>query len=121
MIDNHSFTSDMIPLREPTFYILLALSNQKKHGYAIMKDVEMLSAGRVMLSTGTLYGALGRLLDQGLIRRAPDESEGSEEEAGRSRKYYALTQDGRRVLGEEIRRLEELLATARLHLGGETL
>ena len=61
-----------IPLREPTFFILLSLSPGPKHGYAILKGVENLSEGRVKLSTGTLYGAIKRLLDRGWIRRAND-------------------------------------------------
>jgi len=64
-----------LPLTEPTFYILLSLAPEKRHGYAILKDVEALSNGNVSLSTSTLYGALGRLLDQGLIERVPNDEE----------------------------------------------
>ena len=107
---------DSLPLREPTFFILLSLGSGKKHGYAILKDVEDLSDGRIRLSTGTLYGALGRLLDQGLIARVPrDEDENS----GRPRKAYVLTQDGRRVLEAEMSRMRTLVATARLRLAEE--
>ena len=56
-----------LPLTETTFYILLSMAVERKHGYAILKDVEQLSKGRVVPSTGTLYGALSRLLDQDLI------------------------------------------------------
>ena len=62
-----------LPLSESTFLILLSLAPGPKHGYAIMKEVAALSGNRVQLSTGTLYGALGRLLSQGLIEQAPDE------------------------------------------------
>ena len=61
-----------LPLREPTFFILLSLSPGPKHGYAILKEVEALSDGRVRLSTGTLYGAIKRLLDDDWIRRVDD-------------------------------------------------
>jgi DNA-binding PadR family transcriptional regulator len=54
-----------IPLTESTYFILLSLSSKPKHGYAIMKDVWILSNDRIILSTGTLYGALKRLLEQG--------------------------------------------------------
>ena len=64
-----------LPLTEPTFYILLSLAPSKKHGYAILRDVEGLSKGRLRLSTSTLYSALARLLDQGLIERVPGDLE----------------------------------------------
>lgn len=105
-----------LPLREPTFLVLVSLAVGKKHGYAIMKDVEQLSSGRVKLSTGTLYGALGRLLDQGLIERVPTEED---EDTGRPRKAYVLTRHGRRVLETEMTRMQSLVATARLRLAEE--
>jgi DNA-binding PadR family transcriptional regulator len=100
-----------LPLREPTFFILLSLANGRKHGYAIMKDVEGLSNGKIVLSNGTLYGALTRLLDQGLIERfSVDEPP----ESGRPRKAYRLSQSGRGVLNAEINRLENMLSRARV-------
>ena len=100
-----------LPLREPTFFILLSLANGKKHGYAILKDVESLSNGKIVLSNGTLYGALVRLLDQGLIERLPgDEPPGS----GRPRKAYRLSRSGSVVLNAEISRLENMLSRARV-------
>jgi DNA-binding PadR family transcriptional regulator len=62
-------TEQNAPLTEATFFILLSLSPAPKHGYAIMKEVKALSNGRIVFSTGTLYGALRRLLEQGWIRR----------------------------------------------------
>jgi len=62
----------LLPLREPTFFILLSLASQEKHGYAILQDIKEISEGKVKLSTGTLYEALARLLDQGLIERVSD-------------------------------------------------
>jgi DNA-binding PadR family transcriptional regulator len=124
---NDGIPTELKPLREPTLFILLALSKQRKHGYAILKDVETLSGGRVKLSTGTLYGALARLLDQGVIQKsAVDEKKDagpSTVRAGepRARKYYELTQYGRRVLKEELQRLQNLLAAARQELGKEGL
>ncbi len=115
----------LTPLREPTLFILLALSKERKHGYAILKDVEALSEGRVVLSTGTLYGALARLLEQGVIRKSADdcgkESSGSISRSGsaesRVRKYYELTQFGCRVLELEINRMSTILAAAARELG----
>lgn len=109
-------TSDVIPLRQPTFFILLSLAPGKKHGYAILKDVEELSGGKTRLSTGTLYEALGRLLDQGLIKRVGNDEDGK---AGLPRKAYALTNSGRRALEAEMSRMESLAALARTRLAGE--
>ena len=96
-----------IPLREPTFYILLSLSPGPKHGYAILKDVEELSEGSVLLGTGTLYGAIKRLLDSDWIRRVDDPVPNTTD---RERKAYALTEQGRRVLNAEIARLQRLVS-----------
>lgn len=101
------------PLSEATLFILLSLSGEPRHGYAIMKDVETMSRGHVHLSTGTLYGALRRLLEDGWIRRAGDAASG---EQGRARKVYTLTDLGRRILNTEIARLEMLVTTANLRL-----
>jgi DNA-binding PadR family transcriptional regulator len=102
-------TQRYLPLTETTFYILLALAPEPRHGYSIMKEVEAMSAGRVVLSTGTLYGALKRLLDAGWIERV-GEPNGA---GGRERKAYALTLAGRRVLQAETTRLGGLVEAAR--------
>ena len=115
---------DLLPLREPTFFILLALSPQPKHGYAILKDVERLSEGRVQLSTGTLYGALARLLEQAVIQpssgAAGQEDEPAvDQQGGRPRRYYELTAFGRQLLSQEVTRLSALVALARRQLGSQ--
>ena len=107
-----------LPLREPTFFILLSLSPGPKHGYAILKGVEALSDGRVRLSTGTLYGALKRLLEDGWIRRVDDPLSG---DTKRGRKAYALTERGCRVLNAEIQRLGQLVQVAQMETAEETL
>jgi DNA-binding PadR family transcriptional regulator len=104
-----------LPLTEPTFYILLSLVHEKKHGYAIMQDVKGLSKGSVSLSTSTLYTSLGRLLDQRLIERVSDESDGGKH-PGRPRKAYVLSELGRRVLRAETDRLSSLLEVAQPRL-----
>ena len=113
---------DLLPLREPTFFILLALSPQPKHGYAILKDVERLSEGRVQLSTGTLYGALARLLEQAVIQPSAGISDQEsalldDQQGGRPRRYYELTAFGRRLLSQEVTRLSALVALAHRQLG----
>jgi len=111
--------SDFLPLREPTFYILLSLVDEDKHGYAILKDVKMLSSGRLSLSTSTLYEALARLLDQGLVERVicSNNGDATASHPGRSRKFYQLTYTGRRVLQAELARLQGLVASAQQRLG----
>jgi len=105
-----------LPLREPTFFILLSLSPGPKHGYAILKEVETLSEDRVMLSTGTLYGAIKRLLDRDWIKRVTDPIPNSTD---RERKAYTLTDLGRRVLNAEIQRLEKLVSVAQIQTAEE--
>ena len=107
-----------LPLTETTFYILLSLAPGRKHGYAILKDVQALSKGDVHLSTSTLYTALSRLLDRGIIERIPDDPENSAG-PGLPRKAYVLSDLGRRVLNAATNRMQALVAAARLRLGEE--
>lgn len=100
-----------LPLTEVSFYILLSLANEPRHGYAIMKDVQVLSEERINLSAGTLYGALKRLLESGWIERFED---GEMDETGRPRKSYQLTTLGRAVLVAETERLHSLVKAAGL-------
>jgi DNA-binding PadR family transcriptional regulator len=104
-----------LPLREATFFILLSMATMPRHGYAIMKDTERLSEGRVKLSTGTLYGAIKRLLDLGWIRRVEN---GTEPDNGRPKKEYELTDLGRRIFKAEVARLESLVTVARESAAG---
>jgi len=106
-------SEDYSPLTEATFYILLSMAMERRHGYAILKDVKALSQGRVVLGTGTLYGALSRLLDAGLIDRVEEEDP---EQVGRPRKFYSLTRLGRRRLEVELERLQNLVAAAQQRL-----
>lgn len=100
------YLNQVIPLTEATYLILLCLYQGPKHGYAIMKDVESFSDGRVRFSTGTLYGALKRLLHDEWIKRIekptpPDHKRG--------RKSYALTDLGQKVFLAEYKRLQSLM------------
>jgi DNA-binding PadR family transcriptional regulator len=98
-----------LPLSEASFYILLSLSSEAKHGYAIWKDVESLSNGSLKLSTSTLYDALERLLQQGLINRVKEESQRNR---GRPRKMYRLNEIGKQVLVMDLNRMRRLLELA---------
>jgi len=103
-----------LPLQEPTFYILLALRGGEKHGYAILKEVAELSGERVRLSTGTLYGALSRLLDQGLIERIEPVVPESE---ARGKKAYRLTPSGLEVFDADVGRMKRLLLAVKAQVG----
>ncbi|HLH01261.1 MAG TPA: helix-turn-helix transcriptional regulator [Bryobacteraceae bacterium] len=98
------------PLTEPVLLILLSLAAEPRHGYALMKDIEQLSAGRVRLSTGTLYGALHRLLEAGWIERfdQPDTS--------RDKQAYRLTRTGLKSLRTELDRMKQLTRAAAARL-----
>ena len=95
-------------LSDLAFHILLALGEGPSHGYAIGKDVEERSAGRLDPTTGALYQALRRLTDEGLIASVPG-PEGADER----RKYFELTGQGRRAAAAEERRLDALVRAAR--------
>ncbi len=97
-------------LSEPVLLVLLSLAEQPRHGYSILKDIESMSHGRVLLSTGTLYGALQRLLDHGWIERV------QEENTPRDRRTYRLTSRGRRNLQMEIERMRHLTKLASLRV-----
>jgi DNA-binding PadR family transcriptional regulator len=104
---------EQLPLTEPVLLVLLSLAEQPRHGYSIMKDVEQMSGGRVMLSTGTLYGALQRLLAKGWIEQF------EEDESSRDRRAYRLTARGRRNLQQEVERMKRLTRLARLRLASK--
>ena len=93
-------------LSETVFLILSSLAPVPRHGYAILQDVEFMTDGRVRLSTGTLYGALRRLLDGGSIRRL------KEQNPSRDRQVYELTAKGRKVLAAEVARMRRLSGVA---------
>jgi DNA-binding PadR family transcriptional regulator len=99
------------PLTPSMFHVLLALAGDDLHGYAILKEVELRTSGKVRLSTGTLYGIIKRLLSDGLItelRSRPAESNDDER-----RRYYRLTPHGRQVATAEADRMDEILSIAR--------
>jgi DNA-binding PadR family transcriptional regulator len=103
-----------LPLSDAVFHLMLSLADGPAHGYGILLEVEERSDGAVRMGTGTLYSAVKRLRDQGLIEDvAPPASEGDAAGADPRRRYYALTPLGRVVLREEARRLEALVVFAR--------
>lgn len=101
-------------ISEPVLLILASLADQPRHGYALLRDIETLSGGRVRLSTGTLYGALRRLLEDAWIERF------AQPDTAREKQAYALTAAGRSQLQQELDRMRRLTraAGARLRTGG---
>ena len=94
-------------MTELTLHVLLALGSGPAHGYAIGKDIEDRTGGRLDPTTGSLYQTLKRLTDEKLVRpvAAPRASDGDAR-----RKYFALTAAGRQAAADEIRRLEAIVA-----------
>ncbi len=98
------------PLTEPVVLILTSLATEPRHGYALMKDIEALSGGRVSMSTGTLYGALRRLLHDGWIERF------EQADTSRDKQTYRLAPAGRKHLQTELDRMKTLMREASLRL-----
>lgn len=96
------------PLPSAAFHILLALAGEDRHGYAIMREVESQTGGRVRLGPGTLYSSLQTLLDAGAIYEV-----GSKAAGGERRRHYRLSAAGKKLVRSETERLEELLKIAR--------
>jgi len=100
----------LIPLKHSTYRVLLALADGERHGYAIMQTLSEMTRGRETILPGTLYAALARMVDEGLIemRDGPrDEASG-----GPKRRYYRRTSFGRAVARAESERLRALLEIA---------
>jgi DNA-binding PadR family transcriptional regulator len=110
----------VLPLTPAVFHILLALADQERHGYGIMQEVIAITQNRVQMGPGTLYGSIKRMLKSNLIEESyerPDPEMDDER-----RRYYRLTDWGRRVLIAETRRLSALVnvaQTKQVHGGAE--
>ena len=101
----------LLPLPEAALYILMSLSDEDRHGYAVIQDIAARTGGEVRLSPGTLYRSIQRMLEQGLIvekqeRPAPEEDD-------ERRRYYRITPLGTAVARAEARRLAELVRLTR--------
>lgn len=102
---------ELLPLTPAVFNILLALADGERHGYAIIKEVEASTEGKMRLGPGTLYGSIKRMLDEGVIEESDERPDpGMDDER---RRYYRLTEFGRRVAVAEARRLSQLVSVAR--------
>src|SRR5580704_2064677 len=102
-------TDSFLPLPSATFHILMAVADEDRHGYGIIRDVSASTNGELTLSAGTLYRSIQRMLEQGLLietrdRPAPDDER---------RRYYRITPFGRTVAKAEANRLMQLVRLAR--------
>jgi len=105
---------DFLPLKPDAFYVLLVLLHGERHGYAIMREADERSGGRVELQAGALYRLLRRMLDDGLVvesQRRPAADADDER-----RRYYRATALGRRVLAADVDRMASLVEAARAAL-----
>jgi DNA-binding PadR family transcriptional regulator len=94
----------LLPLSPHQFHILLALTDRERHGYGVIQDIDQRTAGTLRIGTGTLYTAIARLVELGLIADTGREDE--------RRRYYRLLPLGRAVLKAETTRLEALVRHA---------
>jgi DNA-binding PadR family transcriptional regulator len=98
------------PLTPAVFHILLALSNGERHGYGIMKQVEVDSQGKVTMGAGTLYGSLKRMLDAGLVKESDKRVDPEMDDERRI--YYQLTGVGAKALAAELERYKRIVSLA---------
>jgi DNA-binding PadR family transcriptional regulator len=100
----------LLPLPSATFHILLTLSGEQRHGYAIIQDVAARTDGELRLSAGTLYRSIARMVEQGLIAEVAKRRTAADDER---RRYYRITAFGTAVARAEMRRLSQLVRLAR--------
>ena len=99
------------PLTPAVLHILLALSAKERHGYGIMKQVEVDSRGKVNMGPGTLYGSLDRMMKAGLIRESDKKIDPDMDDERRV--YYKITSLGQKTLAAELERYREVVAVAK--------
>ena len=100
----------------PALYILLALGNETRHGYAIMREIREATGGRVEILPGTLYATIKTLLSDGLIEEVPAPKSADSEDA--RRRYYRVTRAGRAKAAAETERMSELVRMGRVFVKG---
>jgi len=110
MATPHDDVRALLPLPPATFHIMVALSGDDLHGYAIIQDVAARTGGALKLSAGTLYRSIARMVEQGLITETTRRRTAEDDER---RRYYRITPFGRAVARAEMRRLTDLVRLAR--------
>ena len=115
MTPDKADVDELLPLPAATFHILMALSDQERHGYAIIQDVAARTDGELRMSAGTLYRSIQRMLEQDLIaeitKRPASRKAGGGDDS--RRRYYRITPFGTAVARAEMRRLTQLVRLAR--------
>jgi DNA-binding PadR family transcriptional regulator len=115
----HRSDGELTPLTPPVFHMLLALADEERHGYGIMQDVARQTEGALQLGPGTLYGCLKRMLAAGLVEESDERPDpGLDDER---RRYYRITELGRRAVRAEAQRLAGAVNAARAKLVGESI
>jgi DNA-binding PadR family transcriptional regulator len=100
----------LLPLPWTVFQVLIAVADRDRHGYGIMQDIETRTSGKVRMSPGTLYGAIKRMIEQGLIEETDERSDPALDDE--RRRYYRITDFGRRLASIETERLSKLVSQA---------
>ena len=108
--------SDLLPLATSHMHILMALVDGAKHGYAIMQEVETLTERSVTMGPGTLYGAIKRMLQAGLVEESDERPDPALDDE--RRRYYRITDLGTRLLDAEVHRMEQISREARMRMAG---
>jgi len=106
---------DLLPLPLPVFHMLLALSEGERHGYALKREIQYRTNGRLNLGSGALYGSINKMLEQGLIEESEERPDRHLDDE--RRRYYRITPFGRRVAQAEVARLRQLVRLADDSLG----
>lgn len=99
------------PLTMQGLHVLLALAEHDQHGWAILRDIERATDGEITLSAGTLYGLIKRLSDQELVELSEDRPPARWDDS--RRRYYRITERGRRAATRKLEKLESTLALAK--------
>jgi len=105
---------ELLPLSPATFYILLALADEDRHGYGIMQEVSRQSEDKYKLGPGTFYDNLEKLIDHGMVKEVARKSANDDPR----RRYYRMTGFGRKLLLAEVSRLEVAVRKAKVRLRG---
>jgi DNA-binding PadR family transcriptional regulator len=105
---------ELLPLSPASFYILLALSDEDRHGYGIMQEVSRQSEGKYKLGPGTFYDNLEKLIAHGMVKEVPRKSANDDPR----RRYYRMTGFGRKLLLAEVSRLDIVVREAKVRLRG---
>lgn len=111
-MNRSSHPSAQLPLSVPVFQILVSLADRDLHGYAIIQDIASRTGGEVQLTASTLYAAMKRMLDAGMVDEVRDPHHAPEGEDAR-RRYYRMTAYGREIAQLEAARLERAAGMAR--------